>query len=167
MKHSKKSNVYASQLKMGLLVAFCILPLLFIAEQCKAQKSKRIEVAKTAGIIVSCHVQFDENNQPIDTLYHMIGRDSRYTSIVEFITLYSGPSADLLQLLQKCTDAYNEDEGTSLQFGSSHIYVTKLMGSLIVYLYGQGADERGYTYIGRSQITKLVKGINEHLTNVK
>jgi hypothetical protein len=40
MKHSRKSpNVYASQLKMRLLVTFFILPLLFIVEQCRAQQS--------------------------------------------------------------------------------------------------------------------------------
>jgi hypothetical protein len=162
MKHAKKSpNVHAHQLNIGLLVAFCILPLLFIAEQCNAQKTKTIPITKSGALIINCVVQFDESNLPTDTLYHMMGRDARYTAVVSYITLKGGTMDLVTELLNKCLEAFNEDDGTSFDFEGSTIRVTKMMGAKLIALYGDGSDRDGFTLLNKNQINKAIEALSK------
>lgn len=145
------------------LLIFCALSVLSFAQT----KSKKIYVADNNSLIINGYVNFDETNTPQDTVYMLMGRDVRYESIVELIILKQGRIEDIKELLKNCMKAFDEDDGTTLNYGESTIYVSKLMGVKNISLYGVGKDNRGYCYLSKNWITKLLSKIEEHQKGIK
>lgn len=144
--------------KLIILIILCVTSILSFGQT----KTKKIPVADNNSLIINGYVNFDETNTPQDTVYMFMGRDVRYKSIVELIILKEGGIEDIKELLNKCMEAFNEDDGTSLNYGESTIYVSKLMGVKNVSLYGVGKDSRGYCYLSKNWITKLLGKIEAH-----
>lgn len=157
----RKESIYLSQIKFGLLVLVIITLIMIISGQVKAQKTKTSKVVSTQTITINQMIVYDESNIIIDTVYHMLGRDARYTALVEYITVKTGSKYDVISLLNKCLESFNEDPGTSFDFNGSSIHVEQMMGVNVLYVYGEGSDNRGFISLTKSLTKRLITKLSE------
>lgn len=126
-----------------------------------SQKTKRMDVTSNAMLSVSCKITYDEDNNPSDTVYFMIGRDSRYTAIYESIIIKHGSLKEIYDLMNYGIEFFkNEDDGTSMDFEGNHLSIMRYSGIKTILIYGMEDDSRGYSMCNRNQMEKIKAGID-------
>jgi hypothetical protein len=137
--------------------------LLFVSIFSYSQKTKRFSVVETIAATITGIISYNEEDVPMDTVFYLTGRDGRYERISSTILFQKGYPEDIIGLLNKCIEAFDEDAGTALTYGDSKIFIEKSAGVKYITLYGIGKDDNGYSKINRSQFVKLKDKFEEYL----
>lgn len=141
-----------------------VVVLFFVALQANAQKSQSTTVTKTPTVTIDRIIKFDEENTPLDTVYLMMARDARYSSIVELIGIKHGSADEIVGLLNKCLRSIEEEpDGTTLQFEGNTLSITKAALGKVVMLHGIEDDRDGYVFLHKALISKITQKFKEHL----
>lgn len=140
------------------LVAFLLC---LLAYEALAQKSKEITVGKFQKGFINGYVHFDDNNNPKDTIFYLVGEDFRYEYITEYIILAQGSLTEIRLKLTKCDEMFNEDVGTTYRFGKAYMSVDKFLGKRVI-VSGIGDDSDGYYAFMKPQVTKAIKAIDQY-----
>lgn len=133
---------------------FLIISLSIITGSACAQKTTRETVSKIRGITITKVIT------EADTLFMLMGQNSKYTHITDIIAIKSGTARDINMLLSQCMIFIPEKKGTSLDYEGNTILAT---GGSQIMLYGSGYDDRGYILLNKGAITKLQTDLQAHL----
>lgn len=118
-----------------------------------AQKSKSNTVVEIRGITIKQIIA--EQDGAVDTTYLMMGRNSKYTQIVDIVTLKIGSAKEIADLLNECVKMSTESDGTSMQYEGNMI---SMIGKQLV-LFGSGEDSNGYVYLTKAALTKMTEAM--------
>jgi hypothetical protein len=152
--------VQCFELNKKIMKRIILAVLLFASIVCVAQKSKTVKVYEQYGVVLNAHVKYDSTNAPIDTSFHLMGRDRRYQHIIEYITISSSNGIKpIYRLAKKILESFPEDDGTSISFDGYELYVTKLLGMANVNVYGSGRDSNGYTSFSKGMAKNMIADI--------
>lgn len=108
----------------------------------------------------------DQKEKTLERIRFYAG-DNRYTSILSFITLFSGSPKDALEWFKKAIDFIeDEEENTTMQVERQQFSVAKIMGQkLLVISEWDGGD--GYRRISQSKLESGLEKLEEWITKNK
>lgn len=138
---------------------FTIGLLSFLWNVSYAQKTKTFDVCRAQFFHIYGHVRFEGDTQK-DTTYHLIGKDSRYVQLIEYISLRQGSLQDIYNFLTYCNAFLKKEEsGIADNYLGNHLSVNQFMGVKILSIYGINGDEKGSTDLAAMQINQIIAGI--------
>lgn len=149
MRYKKQNSTYMAQIKLLPIVILIVLIFATIKD-CSGQKTKKVDVINLKSIRIDAFIHYDESNVITDTAYFLSGQNAKYTAIVDLVTLKQGTYFDVLDLLRKCSEAFNEEKGTMIDHGHSSIYVADTKSLML-----SSKDDNGYVMLNQSQLGKL------------
>lgn len=120
--------------------------------QAFSQKVKSIDLCHgpQRSFIASAHI-----TEGLDTTFLVIGRNNRYTHLIDYITLKSGGKEEMIQFFTYCRDFLDqEDDGVHENYKGNVISVNKIMGVKSLWVYGE--DDDGFTYFNLKGLNKLI-----------
>lgn len=140
---------------MRLIILLCLISLTSFG-----QTIKQHSIYNGQGIILTRFISYEER-QPTDTAYFLSCRDSRYQSIIEYVTIkQTSDLTEIKNLLLKSIEVIKTEEvGTTVLFNGQSIYLSKLMGYRYVNING---ETKGYTSLSEPQIKKLLTRIEDY-----
>lgn len=122
-----------------------------------AQKSKRIRIHESMMLNIGCRINFSEDGSENDTLFYILGRDSRYSTI-ELITLQIGTIKEICDFLKYSSDFYkNEEVGISENYNGCLLSLEKIMAIKQLWIHEE--EGSGYTIVSGSQLDKALNSI--------
>jgi hypothetical protein len=124
-----------------------------------AQKTTRNTVSEFRGVTITQMITTQADGTA-DTLFLMMGRNAKYTQIIDIVTLKHGTARDISDLLTECMKFLPEKESTSLEYRGNTLMS---LGKNQIMLFGTGQDQRGYILLNKGVITKLQTDLAGHL----